>query len=433
MAYIDKLLNKFNKAKSAVNSIKGIASKIQSINYETTIDSLGLAQEEAEKYIEARRKALTDSIDSSQNSAKTIATKDPAAKIQQLVYPYHETLDNYLLFKIRPRRTRGGFTGHPVHAWRSVALYVPDAVISQAAVQYRNEGSSTFTRGAMNLMDNLVSAKSAGDIFSKENGEVVKKMGTKFLQNAANLATGGLRNLKFGRAANPLQEQMLDGIPFRSWDFTFDFWPKSAKEAEEVNKIIYTFRSSMLPDAYNESFDFAAYDGLTDEDSIKERFSKINGLGSGKETGKDGDTNSSYFNYPNVFEISFYGKMGNKVDGFLPAVCTNAQVDYTGGQKFSTFADGQPVHIQLTLNFLEIKTMTLGNYEKVRDPNSKVATQGSMFDNASKGEYLDSENALGNLVRGALPDKFQGQGYQPPTNIKPYPQGDNQIDTDGGG
>ena len=63
------------------------------------------------------------------------------------------------------------------------------------------------------------------------------------------------------------------------------------------------------------------------------------------------EVNASYFNYPNVFEIFFEGPMGDKIDGFLPAVCTNAQVDYTGGQKFSTFSDGQPVHIQLTLNF----------------------------------------------------------------------------------
>ena len=73
--------------------------------------------------------------------------------------------------------------------------------------------------------------------------------------------------------------------------------------------------------------------------------------------------NANFMNYPNVFNISFKGPLGNKIDGFLPAVCTNAQVDYAGGQKFSTFADGQPVHIQMTLNFLEIQTMSLGNYD----------------------------------------------------------------------
>ena len=41
MAYIDKLLNKFNKAKQKINSLKGIQAKIQSINYTTAIDALG--------------------------------------------------------------------------------------------------------------------------------------------------------------------------------------------------------------------------------------------------------------------------------------------------------------------------------------------------------------------------------------------------------
>ena len=103
-----------------------------------------------------------------------------------------------------------------------------------------------------------------------------------------------------------------------------------------------------------------------------------------------------------MFEIFFEGPMGDKIDGFLPAVCSNAQVDYTGGQKFSTFADGQPVHIQLTLNFLEIKVMTLGNYDAIKaatmtidwknkgmgDPGQNM----SIVDRASRGDFSDDPN-----------------------------------------
>jgi len=85
--------------------------------------------------------------------------------------------------------------------------------------------------------------------------------------------------------------------------------------------------------------------------------------------------NASYYNYPNIFEIYLSGPIADKVDGFLPAYCTNAQVDYTGGQKFSTFDDGMPVHIQLTLNFLEIKAMTLGNYRMI----SAISNKGKKF------------------------------------------------------
>ena len=102
----------------------------------------------------------------------------------------------------------------------------------------------------------------------------------------------------------------------------------------------------MLPDAYTAKF----ADIIGGDKGAKDDSGKVN-------------NNASYLNYPNIFNIKFEGPLATKIDGFLPAVCANAQVDYTGGQKFSTFYDGQPSHIQLTLNFLEIQTMTLGNYE----------------------------------------------------------------------
>ena len=40
MAKIDKLLDKFNKVKSAINSFKGIQAKINAINYTSAIDEL---------------------------------------------------------------------------------------------------------------------------------------------------------------------------------------------------------------------------------------------------------------------------------------------------------------------------------------------------------------------------------------------------------
>ena len=416
MAYIDKLLDKFNKAKSAINTIKGISAKIQSINYTSAIDALGIEEEAAKNYIESRRKKLEEQI-SSNNLSKTYSGKKPTEKQAQMIYPLHDGLENYIVFNIRPRRARGGFTNHPVHKSRSIAMYVPDAVISQAAVTYRNEGINTFSRGATELLSSIATADGVQDRFSAENGDAVKKMATKAIQNAANTMTGGLSNLRFGRASNPMQEQMLDGIPFRSWDFTFDFWPKSRAEADEVNKIIYAFRSSMLPDAYGENFDFTQ--NMTDENG-----KTTLALGRGKEQTIDGDTNASYFNYPNVFEISFEGAMKSHVDGFLPAVCTNAQVDYTGGQKFSTFHDGQPIHIQLTLNFLEIKTLTLGNYESIIDNNPLKAgegyfTQGSTADIASRG-LTDEEHAVSEKIRKMLPDDYQGNPTQTHGNNKGF-------------
>ena len=61
-------------------------------------------------------------------------------------------------------------------------------------------------------------------------------------QGALNKLTGDISNFVQGRAVNPMQEQMLDGVAFRSFNFTYDFYPKSADEARVVNQIIFAFR-----------------------------------------------------------------------------------------------------------------------------------------------------------------------------------------------
>ena len=248
MAYIDKLISKFNKAKQAINSLKGIQSKIQSINYTTAMDALGEAQNEAQTLLDARRTSLKSNL-GVQGIGKNYAERRPKESAPQLIYPFHDELTNYMLFSIRPRRDRGGGRAD-VHMQRSVALYVPDTLISQSVVTYQADGVSPIAR-ALNEVVESFKKGGAGDGFS-QMGEQLNKQATKFLQQTANTMTGGLSNLKEGRAVNPQQEQLLNGIPFRSWDFTFDFWPKSREEAEKVNQIIYTFRSSMLPDAYSE-------------------------------------------------------------------------------------------------------------------------------------------------------------------------------------
>ena len=379
MAYIDKLLNKFNKAKQKINSLKGIQAKIQSINYTTAIDALGESKAEAEKLLESRRNTLQEGL-GARKIGQNYAKKPPKVRGNDLVYPYYDQLENYIVFLSRPRRQRGSVQAE-VHKERQVALYVPDTLISQSTVTYTADGVSDIARALDQVMEGF--KKGFEDGFAAI-GEQANKNMTKFIQTAQNKITGGFSNLKAGRAKNPLQEQQLTGLPFRSWDFTFDFWPKSKEEAAKVNEIIYVFRSSMLPDAYSEalSMDITPGDIIGGEDDDK--FLEI------KDKVKDVEVNASYFNYPNIFEIYFEGPLGNKIDGFLPAVCANAQVDYTGGQKFSTFSDGQPVHIQLTLNFLEIKTMTLGNYEAIRAGGTGNLDDQSILDRQSRtGVYDD--------------------------------------------
>jgi len=387
MSAIDKIISKFNKAKSAINSLKGIQAKIQSINYTSAIDALGEQAEEAKNQLERRGQRLQKSL-TSKDQAQSFVNKLPAQKEQQIIYPYHDALANYIVFNIRPRNNKGigggadgearggensiggGNENHPVFKERSIALYVPDTLISQANVQYRQEGMKSMAKAIADVFEN------GGENIGGNANTVLTEMAFKGLQSL----TGGLAGLKAGIAVNPKNEQILDGIPFRSWDFTFDFYPKSEKEALEIRRIIYAFRSSMLPDTGSlkvnrnisvEHNSSTEVDEAGNNPGVNIVIKDAQGTRKGAEGFEESlftiDDNGiqNMFLYPNIFDIQFVGPLAKNIDGFLPAVCTNAQVDYSGGQKFSTHQDGMPTKIQLTLNFLEIKIMTLNNYDYI--------------------------------------------------------------------
>lgn len=328
-SFIDNLINVIGKANSAINSIKGIESKIARLNYDNLIDALGEAATEAREELAERRKALEDQVSSAtkvnEGWYEGNDTKNPIV----LTYPQHDLLENYIIFSTRPRRPREGnfLSTNSEYDGVAIRLYIPDALISQANVTYAAKDMGVGKQGLAKIID-AASNDTDGDFMEtvgNEAANIIKAAG----QGALNKLTGDISNFVQGRAVNPMQEQMLDGVAFRSFNFTYDFYPKSADEARVVNQIIFAFRAAMLPDT----------------------FSSVGGSES-----------ENFFNYPNIFDVEFDGPIESKVDGFLPMVMTKCDVDHTGGQKFSTHMDGQPMKSTITMEFLEIKILSQDNY-----------------------------------------------------------------------
>ena len=401
MAYIDKLTNKFNKAKNAISSLKGISSKLKSIQYESVSDTLGEAKDSARELLSQRQNALEKTL-KGDSGAKVYTNQNPEQLGRHLIYPMHDPLKNYITFDIMPRRQRkdGNFyqhfgektvkiknatpnefipenleftQKHSVYKRNQISLYIPDTLISQSNVAYRNEGINQFNRSVANILSAFAEG-GFGEAYDKGKGQVGALV-TTFINQTMNKLSGGITNLRGGRAVNTQQEQLLDGMQFRTFDFTFDFYPKSQDEAIVVKNIIKTFRQSMLPDSYVANM--------------------LAGVQIGEESPES--QNAAYFNYPNVFRIYFSGPMSRHVDGFLPCVCQNAQVDYTGGQKFSVMEDGMPNHIQLTLTFAEIKIMTLGNYERIRAGVSNDPQLGSIESIEGDSYFYSSAKTLSDV------------------------------------
>ena len=402
MANIDKLLDKFNKAQNKVNSFKGIVSDFKSIKYDSVSNTLDI--EDSTKYDEALTslKASQDrnkQVDSALSHVQSI----PTARAPQLVYPYHDKLSNYMVFHIRERKKRGATPELNVHKKQSVALYVPDTLISQANVQYRSESIGIFNRTILGVLQDY-------ENFSEsiiDNADTLIGAG---LNAFVNKISGGLINVSQGVAINPQMEQLFDTVPFRNWDFTFEFFPKSEEEAQVVRDIIYTFRSSMLPDVLaiklvGDEDGAMGFTAKTNDDTGEAIVEETNAEMSAGNDYNVKDTVRPFYNLPNVVEVEFAGPLGDQIDGFLPSVISNVQVDYTGGQKFSTHADGMPAHIQMTLQLMEIRSMTLNNYEGfVRATNTGTGE----FD----ARKMTDEEANKFIIKDdSLVNKFSRDGY----------------------
>ena len=240
--------------------------------------------------------------------------------------------------------------------------------------QYKNEGVSAIQNVIAGLITDPTSA------MENKNGGMLKDVALKYVGKMADGMTGGAVTAKAGVAFNPMKEMMFEGIGFRAWNFTYEFYPKSETEAMMVNHIIYSFRTAMLPDSFRAALDADKQTETTLQDS--------------------------FFNYPNVFDIKLQGPVGDKVDGFLPSVCTKCDVDHTGGQKFSVYEDGQPIKTTMTLEFQEIRLLTQQNYQSISNVAGKpTSTDSSIIENPDSW----SDMKKGYVEMGEkIKDKFGG-------------------------
>ena len=137
-----------------------------------------------------------------------------------------------------------------------------------------------------------------------------------------------LLSKSLGVAVNPQQEQFYVGPDFRSFSYSFDFWPRSQAELDAANNIILLFKYHSHPDL---------------------------------ELSKSG---GRMFFVPSEFEIHYLhmGKQNQYMNKISKCVCTSVDVDYGPEGEFKTFvADGRgaaPVHYKLTLGFTELELMT---------------------------------------------------------------------------
>lgn len=343
MPNLNKLLNKVNQATQALKSAKGIKSKIESAGYKggvntEEVDKLQEQAEENRRKLEERRAGLQKQL-SSANKTQSKAKKTPANPAIDLQYPVDGDFDNFIVFETRPRKKRAGGNYLTENTF-SIALYMPEDISQLSSVAWAGQEVGTTAREANKLIDDGVSGGGIMDAVKNKMGEM--------FAGGADKMSGGISNLKQGMAANPMKEQMLEGIDFRSHSFDWEFMPRSHDEAIMVTQIINIFRLAMLPDT------FAAQ-----EDSPNENF----------------------FNYPNIFDVSLDGPIAENVEGFLPMVLKEMTVETFGGNSEALLGKDKEMFAASTtmkLEFAEIKIMSQEVYmDKVSAPRWRDVPEGN--------------------------------------------------------
>lgn len=145
-----------------------------------------------------------------------------------------------------------------------------------------------------------------------------------------------------GVRINPRMEKLFKNKDFRSFNFSWEFYPKNRKEVEQIQYIVEAFRYHGNPSFDMETMSSAGADGST--------------------------VPSVVLRVPAEFQIRFLSTNSDtRVGGFVEnpyipkiarCVLNSVSVDYTPNGIYSSLKNNAPTSITLTLQFTEIGIIT---------------------------------------------------------------------------
>ena len=258
----------------------------------------------------------------------------------------------------------------------TIALYMPDTLAFDYQQSYSNlsvtkelgklglaaqAGASTYD--AYRKTGNISSAAKNAAPFAAEFAREAGLPGSKVLFSALSAVTGG------ALAINPQLELIYEGTDFRSFRFSFMFYPRSKKEAVEILDIIDSFTFHQAPEILSSSF-------------------------------------GRYLVPPSEFEIEFRynGGINPNIPKVAPCVLTSISVDYApnGFASYETLMSanqperggtGMPVAIRMDLSFKETRIITKQFLKGEREAkyNSPFgSTGGGSTDSVSQGNSVSA-------------------------------------------
>lgn len=205
----------------------------------------------------------------------------------------------------------------------AIALYIPNQLSIRYSAGWSEEETVGFSAAAQGAGEILRAFEA--DVNLKRTGGIAQSVLT-----SAALGGFGASPVPFatamgigaGLAANPKKEQAFKNVDFRTFTFDYQFSPRSEEEAKNVMNIIQAFKYHMHPE-------FKSPDNFL-------------------------------YIYPSEFDIVYYkGTTENiKIHRHTSCVLTEMNVNYTPNGVFTTFPDGTPTQINVSLTFKELMLLT---------------------------------------------------------------------------
>ena len=215
----------------------------------------------------------------------------------------------------------------------AIALYMPPSVTVAYGANYTDtEIGAAAAIGAQAYQD-IVSGKSLADTVNKNLKALGPEIGDGMIRKALGAIDmipgleGAMEVVEMQRGfiKAPRMELAFKGIPKRSFQYDFKMIPKSAAEAEEIQKIVRAFKLNMLPEMV--------------------------------------DGSAARLTIPNTFDISYMyaGSENQYLHKISTCVLETMNVTY-GGDRYKTFeatGDGAPpIEVAIQLAFKEMDLIT---------------------------------------------------------------------------
>ena len=230
----------------------------------------------------------------------------------------------------------------------SIYLAVPNDINAGNTANWSENSMDSVTALMIGGAKDIIQGKGLGDAITKTldtmglTKDVLSGSGKDTLRDFASSSfgaaavasiTGSNYDIKTllarsgGKAINPNKELLFEGPTLREFGFSFPIIPSSPEEAVKVKDIIRLFKKHSAP----------------------KRESK-------------GDF---FLSSPDIFELSYMhkGKAHPFLNKFKYCALKSVGINYTGSSVYSTYEDGTPTHMILSLTFGEIEPIFFEDFE----------------------------------------------------------------------